>query len=480
MDAFWMSWQDLSAHPESEAVRSVVAQRGMALADAINHTDRQLTELKEDLNATVKVKVDEINSIALQLKDLNQQILSIKIAGKQPNDLLDKRDLLIDQLSEIVDVQVSEDNRTSMVTVQLGGRNLVQDVYYNPLDVKSDTEGMHMVTWQDTGVKASISSGELRGVLDARGKTLDEASPSEYKELIPNLMDQLNILAKTIVVKTNDLHRQGYSLNNHKTYPDGKDFFNMPVDPNFENWAEFMQVSDAIVNDVKNIAAASHKTWDVNTKVNFGDGSNAMDIAGLKHFLNSDEYWTKSAELNFDFPDETLSGLIKVNYNGSAIDINISFDSSNPCDDLQELAEAIQTQLDDKQVNVRVRCDGKNLVFYSDSKDFGGISGDLITEFDSLKSKTGMIQYVTNDDSWRSITAEIGVKSQEAIRMAKNQKVLLSQLESKRQSVSGVALDEEITNMIKFQHAYNASSRYITTIDETLDVIINRMGVVGR
>ena len=91
-----------------------------------------------------------------------------------------------------------------------------------------------------------------------------------------------------------------------------------------------------------------------------------------------------------------------------------------------------------------------------------------------------MIRNITNDDYWRSITAEIGVKSQEAIRMAKNQKVLLSQLESKRQSVSGVALDEEITNMIKFQHAYNASSRYITTIDETLDVIINRMGIVGR
>ncbi|MDD2586991.1 MAG: flagellar hook-associated protein FlgK [Syntrophomonadaceae bacterium] len=381
MDAFWMSWQDLSAHPESEAVRSVVAQRGMALADAINHTDRQLTELKEDLNATVKVKVDEINSIALQLKDLNQQILSIKIAGKQPNDLLDKRDLLIDQLSEIVDVQVSEDNRTSMVTVQLGGRNLVQDVYYNPLDVKSDTEGMHMVTWQDTGVKASISSGELRGVLDARGKTLDEASPSEYKELIPNLMEQLNILAKTIVVKTNDLHRQGYSLNNHKTYPDGKDFFNMP-DPNIENWAEFMQVSDAIVNDVKNIAAATEPTWENGTKVNFGDGSNALKIAQLKHDLNDND--------------------------------------------------------------------------------------------------DSMIQNITNDDYWRSITAEIGVKSQEAIRMAKNQKVLLSQLESKRQSVSGVALDEEITNMIKFQHAYNASSRYITTIDETLDVIINRMGIVGR
>ena len=64
--------------------------------------------------------------------------------------------------------------------------------------------------------------------------------------------------------------------------------------------------------------------------------------------------------------------------------------------------------------------------------------------------------------------------------MVINQEVLLSQLESKKQSISGVSLDEELTNMIKYQHAYNAASRFITTIDEAIDVIVNRMGLVGR
>ena len=58
--------------------------------------------------------------------------------------------------------------------------------------------------------------------------------------------------------------------------------------------------------------------------------------------------------------------------------------------------------------------------------------------------------------------------------------VLLKELENKRQSISGVSLDEELTNMIRFQHAYNAAARYITSIDEALDIVINRMGVVGR
>ena len=64
--------------------------------------------------------------------------------------------------------------------------------------------------------------------------------------------------------------------------------------------------------------------------------------------------------------------------------------------------------------------------------------------------------------------------------MLKNQEVLLNELENKRQSISGVSLDEEMTNMIRFQHAYNAAARFITSIDEAMEVVISRMGLVGR
>lgn len=64
--------------------------------------------------------------------------------------------------------------------------------------------------------------------------------------------------------------------------------------------------------------------------------------------------------------------------------------------------------------------------------------------------------------------------------MVENQETLVSQLELKRQATAGVSLDEEMMNMIRFQHAYNAAARYITTIDETIEVIVNRMGLVGR
>lgn len=384
MDKFWESWQDLSANPESEAVRAVTLERGNTLADAFKHTYRQLTDLREDINSEVKVKVDEINSAAKQIADLNQQILAISIAGKQPNDLMDKRDLLIDQLSRVADVTINTDSN-NMVSLQLGGRMLVDGKESTRLSTREDSEGMYMVSWEDTGTAVIVGNGELRGLLDARGKTLrsEEKDPSIYKEIIPEMIADLDALAQTLVTRINDLHRGGYSLNNKSTTtPDGSDFFVMPA-PN-TSWAASMQVNQDIQDDVKNIAAAVNPTWDVDgNRANFGDGANALLIAQLKQDLN------------------------------------------NP----------------------------------------------------GVNSK---IENMTADDFWRSVTAGIGVLSQESRRMVDNQGVLLNELENKRQSVSGVALDEEMIDMIKFQHAYNGASRYITAIDEALDVVINRMGVVGR
>lgn len=384
MDMYWESWQDLTAYPESEAVRSTVAQRGLALADAFNHMHKQLTELREDLNASVEIKVNEINTITKQISDLNAQILNIQIAGKQPNDLEDKRDLLLDQLSQIIDIKTFTDHN-GMVAVQLGGRTLVQGRDYTELTTEQDSQGMHLVIWADTKVRARIESGELRGYLDARGKTnlSQEKDPSEYREIVPNLLDDLNKLAETIIKRTNEIHRNGFSLNNTGGTPDGANFFTEPTGTNIE-WADIIKVEDDIINDPMNIAAAQDPTFDLITgeQMNFGDSRIAMAIANLKHDYNT------------------------------------------------------------------------------------GV---------------GMpISDATVDDFWRSVCANIGVRSQESVRMLDNQIVLLSELTNKKEAVSGVNLDEEVINMIKFQHAYNAASRFITTMDEAIDVIVNRMGLVGR
>lgn len=486
MDKFWRSWQDLAANPESESVRTVVAERGAALADAFNHTHRQLIELREDVNAFVRVKVDEINSISQQLADLNKQILSITIAGKQPNDLLDKRDLLIDELSKIVDVKVTND-QNGMVAVQLGGRPLVQGTSFAAMDTVQDTKGMHQVVWSDTKSAVRVEGGELRGLLDARGATELDGATANYKEIIPSMIEDLNQLAKTIILRTNEVHRGGFSLNNHTGFPDGINFFSQPADPNNPyDWAAIIQVEKLISSDPNNIAAARYHTWDsVNgIKTNFGDGAVALLIAQLKHDYNAPQYTARSGGLAMVFPYDAAINF-SLTFNGAAVNINIGQPSTQvpplePYTDLNKIAAAIEKELNSSGIPVKIRSEGSQLVLYSSSYAFTAVTGFFGTTGAVQTPGSQMVAGATADDFWRSVCADVGVMSQESKRMVNNQEILLNELENKRQSLAGVSLDEEMTNMIKFQHAYNAASRFITTIDEAIEVIVNRMGLVGR
>ncbi|MBO2944848.1 flagellar hook-associated protein FlgK [Paenibacillus sp. F411] len=99
--------------------------------------------------------------------------------------------------------------------------------------------------------------------------------------------------------------------------------------------------------------------------------------------------------------------------------------------------------------------------------------------FNPIASNNGM-QTGTLDDYYRAVMGQMGVESREALRQQKNNQLLVDQVDSRRQSVSAVSLDEEMSNLIKLQHSYGAASRLMTTLDQNLDKIINSMGVVGR
>ncbi len=110
----------------------------------------------------------------------------------------------------------------------------------------------------------------------------------------------------------------------------------------------------------------------------------------------------------------------------------------------------------------------------------------LIAQFSEMKIdystvSTGAATALgTVNDFFRSVVGQLGIEAEEANRQEGNSKIVVDQVNSRRESVSGVSLDEEMSNMVKFQHAYNAAARFMTTIDETLDKVINGMGLVGR
>lgn len=376
LDQFWSSWQELAKNPDSASARAVVQQRGVAVAETFNHLANSFDQLQSDIQNVIQVKTNEVNSLARQIGSLNDQISRLVPNNYQPNDLYDQRDVLIDQLSKLVDVKVT--NGTSgMVDVSIGDGNvLVSGKTTHSLSV--DTTRAPAEIKLDNTNTISIGTGEFFGRIES------------FDQLIPEVMGKINALAQTFADSVNDIHRQGYHLVNNAgtvetTTAGGVDFFtgitnNSNSKPN--DAAKNLKVNQAILNSSDLIAAAQEETPG---KSSTGNGKNAQAIADLKF--------------------------------------------------------------------------NQTLTFNS------GITSSETTS--------------TMDDFYRSIIGQVGIDSQEAQRMKDNTDVIIQQVENRRQSVSGVSIDEEMANMIKFQQAYNASARMVTVVDQCLDKVINGMGRVG-
>ena len=361
LDNFWNSWQELSKQPDNLETRAVVKESALAVTDAFNHAAKQLKDLGSDLNDNVTVKVTQVNTTLKQIAGLNNEIFRVEGLGNNANDLRDQRDLLVDELSKVINVSVQEES--GGYHVKMGNQDLV--VAETATDFTDATAS--------AAYPADLNSGELYGLLLSNDRYV-----TEYK-------NQLNSMVSTIVTAVNDMHKQGYTLQDPPTK--GGDFF-VPI-TDFNTAAETVKVSTNITDNVERIAASARTYTDANgvERVVKGNNEQALNLAGIKN-----------TKYNFDG-----SGVTKIILNGG-----------------------------------------------------------------------------TFDEFLRAVVSEIGVQTQEASRQVSNQKVLVDQVDARRQSISGVSLDEEMADMIKYQHAYNAAARSLTTFDEMLDKVINSMGTVGR
>jgi flagellar hook-associated protein 1 len=364
MDEFWKGWQELANHPESAAARSVVRQRGIAVADTFKHIIDSINQIESDLKSVIDTKTYEINSLAKQIGDLNVQISRVVPNNYQPNDLYDQRDVLIDQLSKLVNVNVTP-RENGMVDVSVGSEKLVSGKEYNTLTVGYDqTTGLvNPSEFKIGGNTIELVGGELVGYIESVGKL-----NGGDLNVLPKIKNAINELAKAFTDEVNKVHLNGLNLENIAGSSQKIAFF---VGTN----AGDIKVHPDIMKSLNMIAAAKEEAPGISSS---GNGKNAQALADIKF------------------------GIIKIDGSDTSV-----------------------------------------------------------------------------SDFYRNIIGQLGIDSQESQRMLGNSELIVKQVENRRQSVSGVSLDEEMTNMIKFQQAYNASARMVTVMDQCLDKVINGMGRVG-
>jgi flagellar hook-associated protein 1 FlgK len=565
MDEFFDSWENLANNPKDISARTMVRTNAQMMIDNFHKAAAELANLREQKNEEIPVHVARINQISYEIMNLNKEVATVEIGDQNANDSRDRREVLLKELSQLIDITVVE-NTMGQVTVTTGGNVLVAPSYVQNLEVITVSREMDDGTiirdmgirFSDTRLDFIPAGGQLRGLIDSRDV------------YIPEYQAKLDELAAAVIKAVNDLHVQGYNLMGHS----GFNFFDASV---FEkkdertgkstvpptylpkyNTAATIRLAPEILQDVQNIAAASEqqsisrgmpltvkpaissRTTQINIDV-------ADVIAGtrMRFYTDGPILDTYKVTVTDDGGVELVRGtdyevyeatgeivLMNPSYAGQRLSINYKVENQVGKDPAYKYGmEPVQLVREDDQntparniiansVTVRVVTKNGNLLSPSDpqrlvlkegvdymidytfgtfqmlhngydgeefSIDFqyylGGFKGpdDNTNAIALSRLRTSLTMTpdgignptATFTEYFSSVEGRLGLNTLQSDSNLQTRIFLTEQYETQQESISGVSLDEEMANLIRYQHTYTAAARLITTVDQMLEVLLN-------
>ncbi len=487
---FYTAIQEFSKNPESLTTRALMRQRSIALTESLGRMFGRLVDSQRDLDFEIGTVVSQINGYAKEIAAYNKIIHQTEIDGGIANDIRDQRNLVVDKLSELVDVRAYEEpvklddgGYTQRFRVMINGMPLVS--HYNINELKTvnrrtklhadDNENLKEVIWSDqTGKIASFNcrGGRLKALFDMRD------GDKEENKGIPYYVDRLNEFANRAFAELNRVHMKGYGLKD----ANGDSSTNiMLFTLDGKSTAEFSNIVST--NGLTSIAANG----------NFELGA-AKELPQLKTDIDAVIAQFNAKTIDASMRDDKIADLLRREVEKQNEDIAAKFDDYNdlnPDNQRTFIKKTIMQMPDGKyylmdqiscdrfKIGQDVDLDLNKFAAALDKKNLPGGRANAI-DLANLRSNQSMFSWGSPDDYVNSLVANLGVDAQAADKVVKNQKILLTEVENRRQSVMGVSLDEEMSEMVKFQHSYSANARVLTAMDELLDVVVNRMGLVGR
>ena len=208
LDQFWNKWSQLASTPDSVPARADVLTASGTLADRVKEIYSNLRTMQQQLDVTVRNRVEEINRIAADIAEVNEKIVAIEIGGAAPNELLNRREELVEQLSKIVSVRTYGQSGGDFM-LSVNGVTMVQGMRVREMGTTIDSDNRVQPVWAEDNSPVWVTSGELKGILDVRDGFLKD------------YLNRMDVVVETLVTEVNTIHKQGFSLGGQT----GLDFF---------------------------------------------------------------------------------------------------------------------------------------------------------------------------------------------------------------------------------------------------------------
>ena len=445
LSSFFASVHDLATNARGLPERADLVSKAENLASTFNQTGKQLYTIQRNIDATIETEVTEINSLTTQIGKLNENIHASEPASQyKANDLRDNRDRLVKELSKKIDIQLIEESDSQISLTLKDGTALVlkDQVFDLSTSINGNNESFYDV-YIDTGsttkdITSTITGGELRGYLDMRDTEVE------------SILDKMNILSASFIQEFNGIHRAGFGVDGSS----GLDFFSaldVTVDHDVDN------TGTAVVS----MANASPTTISVDEFEIAFTGSNAFTLNNLTTNASSGTF-TFTTGSTFNIKDGFAVTISGAAVSGDKVTFSVSEDSASG----MAVSSTITANTRKIAAGTTTNGDGANALLMADLQN--------TLSFNSVTwSGSGSGSY-TFDEYYNAVVSTIGIESFSAQSTLRQQEGIMLQLNSRRESISGVSIDEEMIKMIKFQQAYNASARMISVVDEMLDTL-NRM-----
>lgn len=433
MQDFFSSLQTLSSNASDSSARQAVIGKAQGLVNQFQVTDTYLSNLDSSVNTSVKSTVDQINNYAKQIANVNQQITKLKGAGagSEPNNLLDQRDQLVSELNKLVGVSVNQQNGGSY-NISIGnGISLVQGDTYSQLAAvpsSADPARTTLATVDPaTGQKTQfseklITTGSLGGLLAFRSD-LDGAR------------NQVGQLAMALGSSFNAQHMQGKDSDGDA----GGAFFSLGT--------------PSVLANTNNTGGASlTATWSDTTRVQASDYSVSYDGTNWTATRLSDN--TKST-VTVDATAKTLS------FDG----LSVAYDQ----------LPASKDSFTIKPVSSVVS--GMSVLVTEESKlaaasSTGASNNENVQKLLGLQTANVINGKSTLTQGYASLVAQVGNKASTLETTSKTQTAVVTQLTNQQQSVSGVNLDEEYSNLTRYQQYYMANAQVLQTASTIFQSLI--------
>lgn len=453
----WKSMQELSKDPGNIVVRSDFVSSCVSFLERSKNIMNQLEKYQESLNTNILTQVDKINSYGKQIAELNVKIAQAEAGGRErANDYRDQRNVLLDELSNIVKISYYE-TMTGQVTVNIEGTNFVTDGYYNAMSTAKISESSPMIKpiWkhlgdqdvfvegQEISTEKNTNVGYLKGIVLGRGNGQANYTNIPKK---PNREDYQNDAAydKDMAQYKKDLEEYNNTLG---------------VSTVMRIQAQIDQLVHGIVTKINDTLCPNKAIVDQAT----GETVYVLDVE--KAPIGMDEEKKAGVEL---FIRKHQNRYEEVVINGEKYLKYIEEDPSK---------QITLYTLDQLAVNPEILNNYSKLPLSSNNsvgfdqavceqltqewtKAFATLTPESLTSFDINNYYTNMI-------------GELANVGNQFMKLAQSQELARNTVDAERMSASGVSSDEELTNMIRFQHAYSAASRYITTVNDMLEVLLN-------